>query len=334
MDWVEYEVRHRVAYTMKRAHFTIVNSTIFLAVSVYLLSMSWPTLGLGVGIIMLLFSVKLMKSDSLDTKKWGVFMHYEGSQTIVHLASSYLLPGISAILCIASTLVLAISEVSPLYPRLLNTALVVKHLAVWICIMAQNYEITLWPFGLIPYFWAIVHVLLYISSKESTLATLASYSEALHLEERLLDSLLQAVPDGIAVIGGDLQVLAFNRSLLTQLDLTRSATAADCQAVLSELIYAESYSQQGNPYLAADLRVFVRKETGEVLSFAPVERAGCFLECRGVVTQWWEQQVCVLTVRDTSKWVELEGKAQLENQRKTAMLRSVCMNSARLATLF
>ena len=31
-----------------------------------------------------------------------------------------------------------------------------------------------------------------------------------------------------------------------------------------------------------DLRAFVLKQTGEVLSFAPVQTVGCFLEFRGV----------------------------------------------------
>ena len=267
--------------------------------------------------------MKLMRADSLFTRKWGVFAHYECTQSMVQLAATYVQPSISALFCIACTLILAISEVSPLYNRLLNLTITIKHLAVWIYILAHSCEITLWPFGLFPCFWSVAHVMVYVSSKKDILATLANSVEALHKEELLLDSLLQAVPDGIAVIDESVQVLAFNRSLLGQFGLSATAGAAECQAALKKLHYAESYRKGSNLSLAADLQVLVQKPVGEVLSFAPVEEAGCFLECRGVVAQWRKQQVCVLTVRDTSKWVELEAKAQLENQRKTAMLRSV-----------
>jgi signal transduction histidine kinase/ActR/RegA family two-component response regulator len=242
---------------------------------------------------------------------------------MVQLAATYVQPNISALFCIACTLILAISEVSPLYHRLLNLALILKHLGLWIRILTHSCEITLWPFGFFPCFWSLAHVMVYVSSKKDILAMLANSVEALRNEEQLLDSLLQSVPDGIAVVGEKLQVLAFNRSLLTQLGLPTDAGAAEIQAEVEKLHYAEGYFKGSNMSLATDIRDLVRKQFGEVLSFPPAEKAGCFLESRGVVARWRQQQVIILTVRDTTKWVELEAKAQLENQHKTAMLRSV-----------
>lgn len=323
MNWVEYEVSHRVTYTIKRAIFTLITTTVFLSHCAYNSGLSMPTLGFCVTLALELVTLRLVRADSLYIRKWSVFAHYECTQTMVQLAAMYVQPSISALFCIACTLILAISEVSPLYHPLLNLALIIKHLVVWMCILAHSCEITLWPFGLFPCFWSLAHVMVYVSSKKDILAGLASSIEALRREEQLLDNLLQAVPDGIAVLDASLQVLAYNRSLLAQLGLSSEAGAVGCESALKKLRYAESYCQGSNLSLAADLQVLVQRQVGEVLSFAPVKEGGCFLECRGVVTQWREQQVCVLTVRDTSKWVELEAKAQLENQRKTAMLRSV-----------
>ena len=250
-----------------------------------------------------------------------MFAFYEATQSMVASAAAMLQPKLSGVFCLASTTVLSISETSPIYSKGLNLALCVKHVVVWSSVLDYTYQIDFFPFGILPAAWSCVHVMLCVEMKRQALEKARKWIDQVEKERKRLDGLMQAVPDGIAVVSGEGSIITYNSMFVQQLALRDSE---DLHSALSGLVYADKYSKKHSGALITDVVEFTQREVGEVVNFPPVVLDNSrYLECRGSVMQWDERKVCVLTVRDTTKWIQLEAHAQHENESKTALLRSV-----------
>lgn len=322
MQWENEEIRFRAEYTSKRARSSFITMLFYLSFSLYFhgplqLSSSLIAATLAVALI----AAKTMSSEDLRVKKWCVFAFYEATQTMVMTVAWLLCGSASGIFCLASTTALSITETSPLYSLPFNLGLCLKHVSLWTYILSQTLGIAFWPHGLLPGVWCCVHVLLYISTKKQALEKACAVLQALDREERRLEGLLQAVPDGILVLSEKPEIVTCNRMFFSQMDLSPALQVH--LSFLAQLKYAETYAKSSDFTPFEDIMRFKSAEIGSVLQFSPILKGEKYFECRGSVVQWDHRKVCILTIRDTTHWITLEMRANSENTRKTALLRSV-----------
>ena len=322
MQWEYEEIRFRAEYTKTRARFSLITMLFYLSFSLYhygAVQLSSGLIAISLGVARL--SVKCMSSEDLGVKKWGVFVFYEATQTMVMTTAWLLCGNASGIFCLASTTVLALTETSPLYSTPFNLCLCIKHISLWAYILSQTIGLTFLPHGLLPGVWGCVHVLLYVSTKKKALQQTCAVMQALAREERRLDGLLQAEPDGVLVLSENQEIITYNRMFLTQMDLAPALPVHI--SFLAQLQYAETYAKSSDFTLLEDIMRFKSAAIGTVLQFSPILKGAKYFECRGSVMQWDHRKVCILTIRDTTHWIGLEMHANSENARKTALLRSV-----------
>jgi nitrogen-specific signal transduction histidine kinase len=294
----------------------------YLSFSVYYCGLLQVSSGIiSITLIVALLARKALSSQNLAVKKWAVCTFYEATQALVMTAAFYLCGTASGIFCLASTTVLALTETSPLYSAAFNICLCVKHVMLWTVILSQTLALNPLPHGLLPGIWGCVHVLLCLSAKKAALQHTCEVVEELKRQEARLDGLLQAVPDGILVLSEYHEVITYNRMFLTQMDLPPSQ-AVDI-TLLADLKYAENYTKSSDFTPLEDIMRFKSAPLGSVLQFSPILKADQYFECRGSVVQWDHRKACILTIHDTTHRIRLEMRANSENARKTALLRSV-----------
>ena len=322
MGWVEDEIHFRAEYAKKRVRPALVCTCLYLSCAVYFYGpIHVSSLVISLTLLVILTAAKFMPSPSLITKKWAVFAFYEATQVLVMTASLYVCCSASAIFSLASSTVLAFSETTPLYPKPLNAVLCLKHVCGWGYVLSHGIGTDPLPHGIIPALWCCANVLLYVDMKQKSLEDIHGLLAALEAQEKRLEGVLQAIPDGIIVISEGREVIRWNDTFEQQMGVKHNHKVSF--ELVEALQYAQTYTKSEDLTLAEDVMHFHEFPIGTVLQFTPIIHNERYFECRGSVMQWDTRKVCVLTVRDTSHWITLEMQAKSENERKTALLRSV-----------
>jgi signal transduction histidine kinase len=146
-------------------------------------------------------------------------------------------------------------------------------------------------------------------------------------EKDRMQALLQAIPDGVAVITEDGCVVTYNQMLLRMLQLEgKSALDKAISDKFHALVYAPTYQKTAKIHekLMDDVLAHITKEKENTsIDFGSVLCGGHFLEWRCTISHWSRVKACILVVRDVGEWVGLEALAKKESEAKSALIRSV-----------
>ena len=208
-----------------------------------------------------------------------------------------------------STVICLTSQVSITNSRLFNSLLITKHFVVWFASSSAEPDL---PF---PYCLVIFTVALMLVRVDhySTLARdRFNRTVALQEEEKKLRNLLHAIPDGVMVISSDQKLCCWNPSLLSLLAVEETHLAN----TLGEL------ELDGGELLLQAVQRFLLKPFPQN-SLGTATQGRLSLEWKASCCTWSQAPACILSVRDTSAWQEMQGRLKQESSLKTALIRSV-----------
>ena len=225
---------------------------------------------------------------------------------------------------ICSTIILSISEVTPLLPAWYNLLAIAKHVLMWQLVVAHlGLPACSYLSSLFPLVWSLFHLLQCVSSRQLTLTKTVGI-ETRRDEQSKLVSLVLAIPDGVVVLTEDKKIAAYNHMFLEQMGLSQSMSYGELYDEVAKLRYEGEFGAGGKGgMLEDDILSYIHSGDASSRNFPPVLVNTRHLEWRGKLGQWDDKLVCIATVRDTSRWVEMEHTAKKESMQKSALLRSV-----------
>ena len=254
------------------------------------------------------------------------FIYYQIVQTFL-LCRGYA-NGVNTFDLYASVILMVQHELTPLHSPVVNSLLIAKNTLAWTLILHDNNfdSLQLNTDYFMGVFWAFFHLFNYLNIRRGTLVSCFLSMKSLKREQQRLEALLQAIPDGVAVVTEKCEVVACNKSLLQQLQVAESSNqAGDIYEALQRLQYLPEYteSKASSGHLLTDILNFISRKNAKEDSFGVVTFSGVVYELRGRYSMWDQSSACVLIVRNITHWIDLERKAQRESASKTALLRSV-----------
>lgn len=272
------------------------------------------------------FYTRVATMSALNKRFCMIFLYYQVIQ-VFHLYKALANPEEFCLYVISSTILLVHCEITPLLGTTISLLLVAKHFAIWhYCLwrLMSVYHLSL-ETG-ITMTWSFFHLWNYLITKRDTLISGFRGLQALRCEQERTQALLQAVPDGVLVLTQAKKVVTYNQTLLKMLQIDAKADPeVSLLTTLAGLEYSSSY-QAPTPsvsLLSHIIESIRTREEATSLDLGSVQYQDMYLEWRGTITQWSQQKVCILTVRNVGKWVELETLAKKESAAKSALIRSV-----------
>ena len=203
--------------------------------------------------------------------------------------------------------------------------LLLRQFAMWhvaeIVIHQRQFSLQL-PYIIL--FGAFSHTLLTTQqTRKRTIERYALFSSA-EEKDRRLSSLLQAIPEGLAVVSASRSLSCFNQQMsgfLACSPLTDSALISALNGIhcLSSVDTETSKAQS----LMEEVRDFLLDDKDAYLTFGVWRRGDTYLEWKGSRCTWDDLSACILTVSDISSWVALRKCAQQESDSKSTLLRFV-----------
>jgi signal transduction histidine kinase len=148
------------------------------------------------------------------------------------------------------------------------------------------------------------------------------YCNSLIDHERRLESVMNAIPDGLLVITDRMELKTWNEELVTL--LCANKTEESLKAALTNLTYESEMKryESKNMSLWLDIMQFT-DSTQNSQTFGTTFLHGRNLEWKGSRCSWNQSKACILTVRDSTDWMNMQEKSKQESACKTALLRSV-----------
>lgn len=274
------------------------------------------------GVYCLLGRVKSKKSRLIAS-----FMYYEVVQ-LAQLQCALEYPDMSNLWVISSTIVLTHLELGMFVGKIESGLLIVKHFLMWYYYAwkSTGTGVISTP-GWIALFWCVYHLYHVTAGRKAVLLRRQEDLRELREEKDRMQALLQAIPDGVAVITEDRCVVTYNQMLLRMLQLEgKPALDKAISDKFHALAYAPTYQKTAKIHekLMDDVLAHITKEKENTsIDFGSVLCGGHFLEWRGTISHWSRAKACILVVRDVGEWVELEALAKKESEAKSALIRSV-----------
>ena len=266
--------------------------------------------------VLLFRAIKKLQSNRARFR--AAFTYYQAVQTFL-LLRGFFAPTLKSLDLYASAVVMIQHELTPLHSPFVNALIITKNTLIWTYTLSREnlrVDINFW----MAIFWSFFHMFNYLHVKKESLLSLFQSLQSVQREQQRLQALLQAIPDGVAVVTEKREVVAYNQGLLTQLHLSSDQHLLKS---LGKLQYSEEFMERKTTdSVLDDLLLFIRQKDEEdrtgVVALGP-----CIYELRTRYSLWDQTPACVIIVRDISHWVHLERKAQMESAGKTALLRSV-----------
>ena len=269
--------------------------------------------------VVLFAGIRRIKSNKARFR--AAFTYYQTIQTFL-ITQSLLSPTILSLYIYASAVVMIQHELTPIHSPLVNGLIIAKNTVLWSFILRnEDMQFDL-NFGM-GVFWSFFHMFNYLHVRKEAHIQLFRSLQEVRKEQQRLQALLQAVPDGTAVITSTREVVAYNQALLAQLHLELDAFVS-CKIVklLTHLQYTQEFMERKtNQSVMDDLASFINQQGDDTSGVISLQE-GIF-ELRIRRCHWDQTPACVIILRDITHWVDLERKAQRESAGKTALLRSV-----------
>lgn len=270
--------------------------------------------------VLLFRTIKKLQSNRARFR--AAFTYYQAIQTLL-LVRSLFSPTIISLDLYASAVVMIQHELTPLHSPLVNAFIISKNTLIWTYILTRE-KLQVDVNFCMAIFWSFFHMFNYLHVKKESLFSLFRSLQSVQREQHRLQALLQAVPDGVAVVTGKREIVAYNQGLLTQLHLSEGLhTKAEILKTLAKLQYLEEFMERKTTdSVMEDLVTFIERKDEEDRTGVVALSQGIF-ELRTRYCLWDDTPACVIIVRDISHWIHLERKAQRESVGKTSLLRSV-----------
>ena len=325
-DWKDEEQRNWTSAICGKILLTVLWGFIFRTFMLYYFAdMPWRK----VVHFNLLYLVALLEhqmtawTKSQRLKVIGCYVYVELMQVFLYIMTIYADPAHNVFYAMTSTLFCLNYQITLNTSTIMVAFYVLKQFISWtmISITVGQYEFTTF----FPYMPMIMMIFLTINVtkyRQKLAKERSELSASLLNQERRLHSIMQAIPDGLLVVTQSKEVTTWNEELLRLLGV--ESAGEQVQAAMRRLVYepeTKKYSSD-NLDLWTDIFQFI-PSNDEPQTFGLTLVNGRYLEWKASRGRWDQAKACILTVRDFTEWVKLQGKLQKESSSKTALLRSV-----------
>lgn len=142
--------------------------------------------------------------------------------------------------------------------------------------------------------------------------------DSVRKEKEKLRAILQAIPEGLLVITGELEVSCCNAWAFTD---TEDLDSEEIAKELREMNCVKDTEETKS--LWELVAAFIGSDKDRFATFGTVNIAGRYFEMKGTKCNWDDTDACILTASDISSWVESQLKLREESDSKTSLLRFV-----------
>ena len=262
-------------------------------------------------------------TSSIQLKVLGCYVYVELMQVYLYILTIYADPAHTVFYCMASTVFCLNYQITLNTSSFMVVFYVFKQFFTWTMISASVglYKYTTF----FPYMPMIMMILLTISVNRYRQKLARDRNELLTSvsnQERRLQSVMQAIPDGVVVITSSNEIKTWNDELCRL--LLSLPSEPSIKSSMQLLSYEPGSKKTVSPHtnLWVDILAFI-ESSQPPQTFGTTLVDGRFLEWKGSRGFWDQTKACILTVRDFTDWVNLKEKLQRESSAKTALLRSV-----------
>jgi len=144
--------------------------------------------------------------------------------------------------------------------------------------------------------------------------------DSVRKEKEKLRAILQAIPEGLLVITGELEVSCCNAWAFTD---TEELDSKEIAKELSKMNCVKDPENEEKTSLWELVAAFIRSDEDRFATFGTVNIAGKYFEMKGTKCSWDDTSACILTAADISSWVEAQLKLREESNSKSSLLRFV-----------
>ena len=259
-------------------------------------------------------------------KTVGCYVYLELLQACLYLIAMYADPSYCAYYVVVGTMLCLTFQVSLHMNSWLVGLIMFKHLIVWVKVFFYAEIGPIRPFFPYMTFFIMMIMTIRVSRHRQEVAReRMEFCESLVQQERRLHTIMSAFPDGLLVLSTNLEVKTWNQELISLLAISDKGKIEEgIKARFRELAY-EKGMKKGEAEETALWRDAVRIAEGSLppSTLGTTLVAGRYLEWKGSLSTWDQEKVCVLTVRDSTDWIQMQEQVRRENASKTALLRSV-----------
>ena len=219
--------------------------------------------------------------------------------------------------CITSSVVFCLFEIPSFMDWRWVLPLLIRQLAMWqtAALYLEKGQITLD----LPYFMlgGVIGIVLCFAH-ENRKKTLEKYKfcDSVEEERSKLRNILQAIPEGLAVIVESLEAPCVNAQLHTILKPGK-------RTVIETLKGVHCDQAEDDLGLLVHIKRFLKEEGVVCKTFGVTEQQGSYFEWKGTKCMWGDKMACILTVSDITSWVEAKTRLEEESESKSALLSFV-----------
>ena len=264
------------------------------------------------------------RSESL--KKFGCYLYLELLQACLHLIVLYADPNYCSYYVVMGTILCLTHHINLLMDSWLVVLIMSKHVITWMVVPMYAEEQRQRPFFPYMTFFVMIVMTLKVSRYRQNVAReRMEFCESLIQQERRVHTIMEAFPDGLLVLTANLSIKTLNQELLSLL-------AAPYNCNLEETVKAQLKGLKYEREVATGAdegKELWRDAVGIAEGSIPPSTLGTtlvvgrYLEWKGSFSTWDQEPVCILTVRDSTNWIQMQENIRRESASKTALLRSV-----------
>ena len=266
------------------------------------------------------------RTSSPTLKRIGCYVYLELMQICLYLVTIYVDPEYSHYYAVTGTMLCLTCQLSIHMSAWVVVLLIAKLFGSWLLIGIYVGDGRMRPF--FPYMPFLVMLFLTVkicNYRQRLAIERMDFCESLIVQERRMHSILAAFPDGLLVLTTDFEVKTWNQELLRLMSVSEDAQVEDgIRNRLKELVYVQGMKkfQSKGEMFWKDI-VAMAEGCDAPITLGTTMSAGKYLEWKGSIGAWDQDKVCILTVRDSTDWIQMQEQIKRESASKTALLRSV-----------
>ena len=216
--------------------------------------------------------------------------------------------------CMGSTLVFCLYEIPAFWDWRVVLPLLLRQLAMW---QAVSVYVERGSFSLdLPYLMLVgMAAVLLCFTCESRKKTVEKYKfcDTIEEEKAKLRNILQAIPEGLAVILESMEAPCANGKLQSFFKNSNSS--------IIEALNCLTCSETGT--LLEQIKDFLSNSEELMKTFGVTQNCERYYEWKGTKCRWGDQVACILTVSEITSWITAKTRLEQESESKSALLRFV-----------
>ena len=261
------------------------------------------------------------RNQNPGTEKLKMIVMLSIIQLYILSLAVFIYPESKELWAMKSTLVFCVYELPSFHERWLIIVLLGRQFLMWQLpsLLAGNgvHSVTFYCIML-----AVAVIILVISASELSSRATEHYSfcESIDEQETKINNLLQAIPEGLAVVTEEQGMPSANSRMQDILGSADGLTAKLGTLHCLEHVEAEETLPLS---LLEQIRLFLKFASTDIETFGVTKIKDDFFEWKGTKCYWGKSVACILTASNISLWATSQRNLLHESNSKTAMLRFV-----------